>query len=578
MKTQRNHQSDSAFLARPLLIVAAVAPLWIAGACSSAGSDAPPSPELPDAAADAANGSAEAGSTPTEIAGSRLKPLYKELTGSDGSLKREFHGWYDAARDEACTVQTMSDGKLHCAPSGEVPALGRNEFFADAACTEPVIGFAPPHPATTACKGPQPPRTKRYVDMSSASADGCPSPTKLAAFPATTKLTTMTVYRKSAGGSCSANSLAGKNMEVFASPMTPAEIDPADFVLLTASEDAATSSKRLRVSRSIHTGADGSKAVASTHILDGDRNELCWNQVDVDGEHRCMPRGTSLYSSIFFSDPGCTQEAVYFDTQNPLDADARCIVDARNNFSRYMTRSQGLSCQARTEIFPIFATPPLSTVYAGTPGKCDPNTAGEGTSQSLYAWQSLPSPIGPNNFATLAHAEHDAPSGYYSKSGARLTIRQSGDTSPDGFESMESMVYFDNELGTHCVPTVLEGGSTHCVSPVRILVFGPPGKVFANAACTESIVPVPKVELTCRPGAGGDAKLLAAAATAAGSCGPLRLYNPGPKVTPTTFYMFQGSVCTLAQVDVSRFDVYRESDLVTVSRWDFVELTTSFVK
>lgn len=548
----------------------ALGPLLLAAACSSAGGDAPSSSAATpaDAGPDAADASSSEFSTPDETAGTRLKPTYLQLSGNDGSVKLEFAAWYDAERDEPCRVQKMSDGNMHCAPLGESPVVELGSLFQDDACTAPVIAFHGPA-STAACGAVASLTTKRYVNVSSL--ETC-ALTRLAAFP-TTSIPTKTVFTKSGGGSCVAVSLVGKGLEVFAASTPLPEIDPAKFAAITVSNDAPTTDKRLRASRMIHSGADGSKAVSAVRILDGQRNEFCENQLDIDGVHRCIPRGASISSSLYFSDATCSQDVFELDKPDALDIEAACLVDARNTFSRYMTRVSGISCQARTEIFPIVATPPLSTVYGGSPASCAVQSPALIGSKPRYRWQDLPSAIGPGTFSAIADVEHDSPAGYYGKSGARLTLRQSGQGSADGFEAMQSMVYRDKGLGNACVPSVLDDGKTYCVPQSRRLVFAV-GKIFADATCTVSVVPVPNGYPEC-PGLFSDVKLLS---TSAGECGGVHLYEPGRLVAATTLYWNVDGPCTAISTDAKQFDVYLGSEVTTPAYSDFVELTPTLVK
>lgn len=494
--------------------------------------------------------------------------MYRKLVGTDGSVRLKFDVWYDVERDEPCIVQRMKDGKMRCVPElGFATTSGDpGNLFQDDACTLSVMAFTTPSSPASCNDEVHAPTTKRYVYLRS---PGRCEPTRLAEFPSTPKLATKTLFKKEWNGSCTAIPTGTEALEVFA--WTPLhEIDPAEFALVTVSDDTAAGKTRLRDSRTIHSGADGSKAVASFQIVDGERNEFCAKQIDVDGAYRCMPQGRTLNSNRGgFSDADCKTNALRVSPYDP-PCDG---LDARDTTSRNMTRTDYVSC--RTEVFPFFTASPLSTVYSQS-DTCKA-TSTSGSPILDYSSQALPSPIGPSNFSPLAHVARDAPPGYYGKSGTRLTLRQSGEGSPDGFESMRSVDHYDNALKAPCTPTVLDDGKTYCVTPFRSQSYNA-WPLYADDACADPVALFSKNN-GCDIDASDVPKLL--------SANPDRqcwmafsLYRGGAPVTLKKLYerRLPDTECQASGWSLIDFDVYRVRDLTKVPNSNFVELTMSFVK
>ena len=556
-------------------------------ACSSEGGGAnPPPPREPPADAGStqvdADGDADASalppevhptgiSTPHQVPGTRLAPLYHQLAGNDGSVKLELRTWFDTERDEGCVFQKMSDGKTRCAPYGEEPTLSRESYFQDAACSMPVIAFS--HYVGELgeyCYYDESSYTKRYVRVKTGSR--CAA-TRLARFPTTGRLAVTTVYRKHSDGTCSAFPLGSAPYEVFASPEPLEEIDPSAFLAVTVSDDTPATNMRLRVSRTIHTGLDGSKSISAGQIVDSERNEFCWRSLDENGEHRCMPYSGSVFNGFGYSDSRCTQPA-----WNVFNAEI-CDADGRFTFMRYMSR--GDVCN-RSKLIPRFTSSPISTLYRGTPTSCTATgVPTDPTADYLYySAQPLPPSIAPSAFSPIAQIERDAPAGYYGKHGSRLSLRVSGDASPDGFEFADSMTFYDRELETSCSIATLTDGKNYCVGAYGWFGFEPSSGVFADAACTDAVAGVSKPNVIC--GSGSDAttpKFFADRPYSQNGCRTLRLYELGPRHEVQALYSRdQRGECSASYHRASDYDVYRVTELSEVAPSTFVELTSTLSK
>lgn len=549
--------------------------LLVVGACSSVPSerDIPAvklpkarerKPDLPSADPDVAPTLV----TPNETAGMRLEPIYRQTVGSDGSMRVDLRAWYDSERDETCVFQKLTDGKVHCAPYGEAPVLDRDSFFADASCALPVIAFSQPSSDTgERCTDPSP-VTKRYVRILGNRA--CDAP-KLAAFPKAGRLAITTLYRKMSNGSCVKWPLVDQPYEVFESPMPLEEIDPSTFVTMTSTDDTPATDHRLRTSRTILDGADGSRSVSSWRIVDSARNEFCDDQTDQNGDHRCMPYGASLYASDF-SDPGCTRPAWQVSNDPSYDE------DGRNTYARYVSR---MDACGRIELVSGFTARPASTLYYGSPAACvGYGVSADGASNSLYYASPLPQAMAPTSFSPIARIERDAPAGYYGKSGARLSRRMAGSASPDGFESLPYVTAYDRELATACSPMTLQDGKTYCVGGVDDFTFEPSDGLFSDPSCNEAVAGVAKRNPDCEPTEGvTNARFLTGAPYSQNGCETHRLYHPSEPVPVATLYFRdERGACVASAIEGHGHDVYRVSDLTEVLPSTFVEVTTTLLR
>ncbi|HVJ89087.1 MAG TPA: hypothetical protein VM580_04730 [Labilithrix sp.] len=530
-----------------------------------------PNTAQPDASAPADSKRSEI-STPNEIAGSRLKPVYRKVTGNDGSTLLTLQSWYDTQRGEACTFQRLADGEVHCAPAGEAPVLGES-FFVDASCSMPVMVFHRSPPSPTQPCTPSTSVSKRYAKIDSGSP--C-APARLIELSKAGRLAAVTtVHRKTSEDTCEVYPLEDDDYEVFVVPSPAEEFDPDSFVKMTVVDETPPTGKRLRNSRKIYTGADGSKAISAQRIVDTERNEFCVHTADQYGVFRCMPHAEDVYASGSYSDSSCTQRSW------SLTNHANCEDDARHTASRYMARVVYDAC-FRTEIFPRFMSAPLSTVYYGTPSSCSGVSLSTAPAAGAfyYASQPLPPAISPNQFALLQRFERDAPQNSYGASGARLLLREIGHVSPDGFESFSGISYHDRELGSACHPMVLDDGKSYCVGSVEHLAFEPADGIFVDSACSVAVVGVPKTDLACAAAYGSvAAKFVAGHTRLSNGCNVNRLYRPGTQIAVETLYARnQNMTCSASHLRASDYDLYRASELSEVVPSTFVEVTSSVVK
>lgn len=545
-------------------------------ACSSS-SDAPspwdePSPSRDAGAPSSSEADAEGPSvagieTPDETSGSRLKPYYRRYTGSDGSVLLTHLGWYDAARHETCELQKLSDGHLRCAPWAEEPAMPRETYFQDASCAAPVIGFSVYTPRDGVdCASGDPPRTKRYVRVGPRPASNACVGTRLAAFPSSPRLALTTVYRRSPAGACEAYSLAGLTYEIYASPTPLEEIDPAEFVDVTTTDETPVTSERLRRSRMRWSGADGSSSLSYARIVDTQRDEFCTYQTDRNGQHRCMPVGEYL-GSTGFSDPQCRHPAW------GVTSSTNCSGDPRDKLAAYMQQPLPDTC-GRVELYPRFATAPLSRYYYGTPTMCSAyDSPADGSSGEYLFDAPLPSPVDPAAFSLLERSVVGVPPNVYGTSGSRLRLRAIA-YKTGAFSVAYTPELFDTVVGDFCSPTTLEDGRSYCVGGYDWLDYDTQSSpVYADAACTDPIVGTSASARECGLANGlPPRRFLADRPFEANGCRTVRLYEPPAARAPiaTIYQRAANGACQAVTVN-GTYDFYHLRDMKRVAPSRFVE-------
>jgi hypothetical protein len=77
---------------------------------------------------------------PTEGAGTRFFPRYRQLEFSDGSIERKFIGFFDRERSEDCSIEDVATNEFRCVPPSSFDQW-RSDRYKDAACTKPIFEF-----------------------------------------------------------------------------------------------------------------------------------------------------------------------------------------------------------------------------------------------------------------------------------------------------------------------------------------------------------------------------------------------------------------------------------------------------
>ena len=248
------------------LTLCSVLPLLVA-ACSS--KQSAPAPQVATPAADGSHGDA----VPAAVSGTRLRATY--ITSAEGA--RQFTGWFDTERKEACQFQVAEDQKLRCLPTAGLAIF--TGVYSDAKCT---VQLASTDPTRTCEVG-------TTVSQDTYGNDQCGQRPKrqilaLAKFEGP-------VYRPGASGCTATPRTAGAVYFAMG-----ASIPAASFVEGT---------------ETLEPGAE----LVAKHIVasDGAREHRGWKlkglyedcafEVMGDGETRCLPNGAP--GQELFSDSSC---------------------------------------------------------------------------------------------------------------------------------------------------------------------------------------------------------------------------------------------------------------------------------
>lgn len=162
------------------------------------------------------------GSGPTS--GTRIKArTTTTLLGADGTKQEStgFGGWFDAQRNEPCTVSLAADGKMRCLPAAAARYV--DNYFADAACTQSIVLVTP---VTCAAYG-APLGVPKYLSEPGAPVNGC---TGMRYRPMGAKIAGASYYLKSGANCFGPYPLTNQD----AYDASGAEIPPTEFVAFTS--------------------------------------------------------------------------------------------------------------------------------------------------------------------------------------------------------------------------------------------------------------------------------------------------------------------------------------------------------
>ena len=517
--------------------------------------------------ADAADAAEQEITTSNEAPGSRLKPIYERYDFDDGAESLTFYGlFHDAKRDEPCSTQRLSDGALHCAPSGQPIAFPPDSYFADATCaTTPVIGiYHDGRPGQ--CTSAYPTTTKRYLALPSVGNCG---PSRLVEFPPTAPLAVNTIYRKN-GASCTAVSVASTSTvtyEIYASPPLPlVELSPSVFASITQSVTLPATSSRLRMSLVASAGEDGSHWTSRGALVDSQRNEYCSARSASDQKMRCLPASGSVYQEGF-SDSGCTKPA--FSVSN----NGACTNDPWYTFDSYMEQTDYTpgACFPVTK-YARFAGSGLTTTYYGSPTTCSAQNVSLETGYTYYAASALPAPIPAASFTDIALSTPDVPNFRYVRNGSRIHFKSWGYTSSDGFNDVFDGAHpFDEQRKEECRPTTLSDGNVYCV-PDSYEYFTYED-YFDDASCSEPVFGINKPSSACGPAP----EMYAQSQFAVGACSAYRFFHvpSTPLASPKLYQRNLLGACVAYTGDVSNSEFFRRSDCTEILQSTFARMKLS---
>lgn len=171
-----------------------------------------------------------AGATPNGVAGAKLTPVSLTYAGADGfSSSVDIGQFQDVQSHTVCSQALLSDGQLHCVPTyASVQIDSDANYFADAACTQPVIGVTKSAPCGFPLPGPT-------LMAKSLQVNGC-SGLKLLPIP-TTAIAPAALYYKN-GQTCAQDASNGphylRSYDFYPASATQApNVDPSTFPTMT---------------------------------------------------------------------------------------------------------------------------------------------------------------------------------------------------------------------------------------------------------------------------------------------------------------------------------------------------------
>lgn len=220
-------------------------------------------------------------STDLEQSGTRLG--VRAITSADGLVWPEAFG--DQSLDVDCSFGRAGDQTERCLPAGI--AYVDASLFSDAACTDPILDWAPNLGAPS------------YAEQEDA--DYCPT----AAYFRVGASFTGTVYA-SGGGTCSALAPESGSAYYDLTPVAASTFEAATLATGAGPFAGFTSGSRLQITTA--TGADGSRGLAA--LYDTQLGLDCTFAVATDGAPRCLPLGALAYIQDFYGDPACTSPIV----------------------------------------------------------------------------------------------------------------------------------------------------------------------------------------------------------------------------------------------------------------------------
>ena len=418
----------------------------------------------------ACHGSAADGMPPAgdSVAPAHAVPLTGYASGSrlharvldGGGDPVRFEGFVDTKLGVRCDFAVAEDGVVRCLPKGDW-----STFFADSACSQPLIAAAP------GCAAPPP-----YVRLSSGPAASCTWEPRLDAGPDRvlapgSPLGSMPPLYSTNGSSCGpATSMPAAGSTLY----TAHVLAPGTFV--TASE--ATDPRGARIGARVLLAQDGAAEVI------GYFDEKAHAPCDVIQESigwwsdLCIP--TTMAWASDWADAACTQVAADIGHQCPKPTIA---VDAT-----FMG-----TCYSEPMIHTYAIGASLATAYEsnGT-GGCSAVT---------------PGPNGEVYFATAAPIDPATLPAVSIKPIGSSALRTYFRASPDGvpvlpaglgvLPNSQGALFRDVSRDADCWATPLADGSWRCV-PAAYVQLGD-NRIFADAACTQEVVDAGDFSPPCPP-------------------------------------------------------------------------------
>lgn len=364
----------------------------------------------------------------TEAAsGSRLHARF--ISGGDA---RAHVGFFDTARNEACTFQPAEQHRMRCLPE-TVSYVDGSTFFADATCTTPLRAIP------TTCSD------AKYAVATTYDQTTC-------------KQETFEIRRITGPAAAFANGNNGC-ARVQAPLVAVGEVVPwTEFVYAVSTPAPGTNG----LGEALLVADDGARQHASfrTDKLDDE----CTFEIMADGVTRCVPQGGR--GPAFYSDDACTTPAAAFTYDNQP-----CIAPVKSRWLEVAPTPTGTTCNEVRAVYPfddssqgIGDTP---DVYAYYPGS---GIGGDGTCtlQRSYGSQGTRHAFGPDLTPTLPVA---------TRVNARNGRLSPALVSADGTRTL-TPGWHDNERNVDCTFMLATDGKMRCLpSATQAKLF------FTDDAC-----------------------------------------------------------------------------------------------
>jgi hypothetical protein len=406
------------------------------------GSDALTNPDAPDMR------DAPIVVPPTEGAGTRFFPRHLEEAYSDGSVLRNFVGFYDRNLSLDCAISEVLPNQFRCVPQADRGSSLFASRFKDAACTQSVYVRSTPIFARN-----------NYVSV------GRPCDVQLSKLGPTLPITTTYVL---SGASCTAEVLS--DVEVFDAPTA---VPLSEFGEFVRSEDPRmspfeTPGTRIRMRGFRFTASDGAFSSIEPDLIDSARGSMqVLPLLAADSKMRLLPKPLGAVRETF-ADGTCTTAAVGFPRS------AACSPDP-TRAEEGLGREQVMGCAVHR----VYAKPsgiPLAASYVKSSGVCQGSFDGA----PVYAASALTeAAAGTMSEATIGTAI--APNG---TTGSSLEPVRTLWSASDGLRLLRRETFFVDKTTKVRCQDIAQGGE-----PTRCLPEGPSAVVgYRDAACTDEIL------------------------------------------------------------------------------------------
>ena len=537
----------------PLVLACLVLPL----ACSE-DAQAPA-----DAGADGKADASPSGETPNETAGSRLRPVYRKTSSSDGAYIVEPVAWLDTKLDEYCRYGRATDGAFRCLPVRDSEA---DVYFGDAACADPTKTVYAFSRSAHECAWPRLDAKSAWMSVPTSLPNDCVGE-EIHRMPESARVYPALLYSVVSGVCKAITPPIDHAYYVFSQlPLVAAD----QFVRLTVSETTGVSSARVKPIFQKYAGDDGSAGLLPEALFDSQRGFFCTPARAVDGVLRCLPPLHSWTSSAFM-DAACTNPARVLRLWDACTADVRqgaFLGEGVMVNACYASRVRALPNSAiQTSWFTKDAV--ICKAVTGQKGQF-----------ALDETDVLAQPEEvPQNFAEIVEADRPwTEADGYGKPGSRLKLIVREYTTADGAHVTRGNEFSDTgTAGGACDLGGAEDGKLRCL-PSDPHVVSPSldssSGYFADVACTQAVWGYAKK--LCQQPTGGT--VLATESGTFQGCSITRVATiPPVTVTPAKLYRFIAGVCALQVTNPADYYLFPLAQRTPVLPADLAALTLEYL-